>query len=73
MKAVVKSNNDEKEIGKMMWSEVVKPKKKRTKNTNPLMKSVPPAVKSKAKFVESLKKVKAKIAADIDIPDVKVC
>jgi len=50
--------------------EVVMPKKKRTKNTNPLMKAVPVVKKSKAKFAASLKDVKSKID-EIEIPEVK--
>jgi len=50
--------------------EVVMPKKKKTKNTNPLMKAVPVVKKSKAKFAASLKDVKSKID-EIEIPEVK--
>lgn len=65
---IVKEN----EIGSVKNEiEVVKPKKQKTKNTNPLMKAVPVAKKSKAKFAASLKDVKAKID-EIEIPDVKV-
>jgi len=51
--------------------EVIKPKKKKSKNTNPLIKAVPVVKKSKARFAASLKDVKAKID-EIEIPDVKV-
>ena len=65
---IVKEN----EIGSVEnENEVVKPKKQKTKNTNPLMKAVPVAKKSKAKFAASLKNIKAKID-EIEISDVKV-